>query len=344
MIYHVAIGFQPWGIIFGFITNVESWQSLWLPMTLVNIWRIPFLFLVSGMGVYFSMRRRSWRALIQERSLRILLPYVFGMICIFPVSVLIRQHYYHRTLHYSVSPGHLWFLWNIFAYVLLLSPLLFYLRNNQNGKLVAGLKTMLSTPLGLIPVIGLFVAEVLAMKPHPYELYATTRHGVVLGALAFFVGFCFALCGHSFSSMLLKWRWLFLVSASGLFVIRSVLLRANTPGYLLPVETNVWILSVLAFGYRHLNHPGKALSYLSQAAYPVYILHLIFLFLGSSLIFPLALSAPLKFVVVLAFTVAGCFTAFELIRRVSILRPLFGLKMQERPLTLGEDHQGLAQA
>jgi hypothetical protein len=98
LIYHVAIGFQPWGIIFGFITNVESWQSLWWPMTLVNIWRIPFLFLVSGMGVYFSMQHRRWNTLIQERSLRILLPYVFGMMCIFPVSILIRQHYYHRTL------------------------------------------------------------------------------------------------------------------------------------------------------------------------------------------------------------------------------------------------------
>jgi glucan biosynthesis protein C len=222
--------------------------------------------------------------------------------------------------------------------------LFFYLRNNQHGKLVAGLSTVFCTPQGVIPVIGLFVAEVLVMKPRPYELFAATRHGAVLGALAFFVGFCFALCGHSFSSMLLKWRWLFLVLASGLFVIRSVVLGANTPGYLLPVETNCWILSVLAFGYRYLNHPGKALSYLSQAAYPVYILHLMFLFLGSSLVFPLPLSAPLKFVVVLAFTVAGCFAAFELIRRVSILRPLFGLKMTERSRTIREDNQGLAQA
>jgi hypothetical protein len=260
------------------------------------------------------------------------------------VSVLIQQHYYHRRLHYSVSPGHLWFLWNIFAYVLLLSPLFFYLRNNQSRKLVSGLKIMLSTPLGLIPVIGVFIAEVLVMNPRPYELYATTRHGVVLGALAFFVGFCFALAGHSFSSMLLKWRWLFLILASGLFVIRSVVLGDNTPGYLLPVETNCWILTVLAFGYRHLNHPGKALSYLSQAAYPVYILHVIFLFLGSSLVFPLALSAPLKFVAVLVFTVAGCLAAFELIRRVTILRPLFGLKLKEQSLTIRENSQELVQA
>jgi len=55
LIYHVAIGFQPWGGTIGFITNGESWETLWLPMSLLNVWRIPFLFVVSGMGVYFSM-------------------------------------------------------------------------------------------------------------------------------------------------------------------------------------------------------------------------------------------------------------------------------------------------
>jgi len=344
LIYHIAIGFQPWGIMIGFITNGESWSSLWMPMTMLNIWRIPFLFFVSGMGVYFSMQQRNWKALIQERSLRILLPYIFGMICIFPVSVLILQQYYHWDLGYSVNAGHLWFLGNIFAYVVLLSPLLYSLRKNQNGKFVMGMKKMLSNPLGLIPVVGLFIAEVLVMKPNPYELYAMTWHGFVLGFLAFFVGFCFVLCGDSFWNMLLKWRWLFVVLASGLFVLRLFVLGFKTPGYLLVFESDCWIFSVLAFGHKYLNHPSKALSYLSQAAYPVYILHMIFLFLGSWLVFPLALSVQLKFVMVLVFTVAGCFGAFEIIRRVSILRPLFGLKMKERSLAVKGDNPGLAQA
>jgi glucan biosynthesis protein C len=344
LIYHVAIGFQPWGIMIGFITNDKAWSSLWTPMMMLNIWRIPFLFFVSGMGVYFAMQHRSWRALIQERSLRILLPYVFGMVCIFPVSVLILQQYYHWDLGYSVNAGHLWFLGNIFAYVVLLSPLFYYLRKNQNGRFVMGMKKMLSNPLGLIPVVGLFIAEVLVMKPYPYELYAMTWHGFVLGFLAFFAGFCFVLCGDSFWNMLLKWRWLFVVLASGLFVVRLLVLGLKTPGYLLVVESDCWIFSVLAFGHKYLNHPSKTLSYLSQAAYPVYILHMIFLFLGSWLIFPMALSAPLKFVMVLVFTFMGCFGAFEIIRRVSILRPLFGLKMKERSLVVNGNKPGLAQA
>lgn len=344
LIYHVAIGFQPWGIMIGFITNGDPWPSLWMPMMLLNIWRIPFLFFVSGMGVYFSMQHRNWKALIQERSLRILLPYIFGMICIVPLSVLILQQYYHWELGYAVNAGHLWFLGNIVVYVVLLSPLFYYLQKNQNGIFVTGLKKILSTPLGLIPVVALFVAEVWVIKPNPYELYAMTWHGFVLGFLAFFTGFCFVLCGDSFRNMLLKWRWLFVILAVGLFVVRLFVLGLKTPGYLLAIESDCWIFSVLAFGNKYLNRPGKALSYLSQAAYPVYILHMIFLSLGSWLIFPLALSVQLKFVMVLVFTFAGCFGAFEIIRRVRILRPLFGLKMKERSLAVKGDNAGLAQA
>lgn len=344
LVYHVAIGFQPWGVMIGFITNDASWSSLWWPMSMLNIWRIPFLFFVSGMGVYFSMQHRRWGALLVERSLRILLPYVFGAVCIFPLSVFILQHYYHWELHYSVNPGHLWFLGNIFAYVVLLSPLFYYLQKNQNGKFVTGLKKMLSSPLGLIPVVGLFVAEVIILKPIPYELYAMTWHGFVLGFLAFSVGFCFSLCGDSFWIMIQKWRWLFLVLALVLFVVRLFVLGLKTPGYLLVVESDCWIFAVLAFGNKHLNHTSKARSYLSEAAYPVYILHMIFLFSGSWLIFPLPMAAPLKFVMLLTFTFAGCFGAFEIIRRINILRPLFGLKMKTHSEGIKKENKDLAQA
>ncbi|HET9054846.1 MAG TPA: acyltransferase, partial [Cyclobacteriaceae bacterium] len=68
--------------------------------------------------------------------------------------------------------------------------------------------------------------------------------------------------------------------------------------------------------------------YLSQAAYPVYILHMIFLYLGSVWIFPLALDVRIKFVLVLLITLAGSLGMYEIIRRIKWVRPLFGLKMQ----------------
>jgi glucan biosynthesis protein C len=327
VIYHTAIGFQPWGMMIAFITNEKSWVSLWTPMSMLNIWRIPLLFFVSGMGVHFAIRDRNWKQLQQERAGRILIPFLFGFFCIVPVHFYIWSSYYKMDTVYMPSPGHLWFLGNIFVYVLIFSPLFFYLKRNEGGILITSLKKLMGTPFGLVPVFAAFVAEVLIVKPQPYEFYVMNSHGFFLGLLAFFFGYCFVLGGEGFLNMIVRGRWLFLSVAVALFAYRTSELHsgAQVPQYLLPVESLNWIFSVLAFGNRYLNRPSPALRYLSQAAYPVYILHMAFLYLGSMLIFRTSMNVQLQYVLVVLFTFVGCFGTYEIIRRVKILRLLFGL-------------------
>lgn len=129
--------------------------------------------------------------------------------------------------------------------------------------------------------------------------------------------------------MLLKWRWLLFAAAVSLYTYRLLQFQMRVPNFQLAIESDFWIFSLFAFGYKYLNISGKALRYLSQAAYPVYIIHFIFLFLASLLIFPLDIEVHLKFVLTLVFTVIGCFTFYEfIIRRINIIRPLFGLKVK----------------
>nr|WP_203532498.1 acyltransferase family protein [Draconibacterium halophilum] len=74
LIYHIAIVFQPWAMFVGFIKSSEPLENLWKPMTLLNIWRIPLLFYVSGMGLFFAMQKRNYPQLLTERTRRILIP------------------------------------------------------------------------------------------------------------------------------------------------------------------------------------------------------------------------------------------------------------------------------
>src|SRR6478735_2466820 len=248
LIYHIAIGFQPWGIMIGFIANSTSWDSLWTPMTMLNVWRIPLLFFVSGMGVYFAIQNRNWKQLLQERTSRILLPLAFGVFAIVPISSLLWQYHYKMDLSYNFliyNPGHLWFLGNIFVYVIVFTPLFFYLKRNENGPLVMGIKKMFSTPLGLLPVLAAFVAEAILVNPNPYELYAMTWHGFFLGLLAFFFGFCYVLSGSGFWNMIVKFRWMFVSIAVILFIVRLLYWKINTPVYLLVTESQCWIVSIL---------------------------------------------------------------------------------------------------
>ncbi|MBA7585461.1 hypothetical protein ES708_27443 [subsurface metagenome] len=327
LIYHIAIVFQTWGVFIGFLQNEKPLESLWVPMAMMNIWRIPLLFFVSGMGVCFAIRKRNWKELLLERTRRIFLPFLFGIIFIVPVHMVIWQKYYNQDMAYSPNPGHLWFLANIFIYVLLLTPVFFYLKRNENGRFMRWLKQLFSYPLGLLLIVVPFVLEAVLIKPEIYEMYYLTIHGFLLGLLAFLFGFCCVLSGHTFWHTILKWRWLFLALAVILFVIRFIAFELKAPNYLMAIESNFWIFTVFGFAYKYLNRPSKTLSYLSQGAYPIYIIHMIFLYLGSFLILPLGIPTTVKFILIVGFTGIGCFTMYDLlIRRVNFLRPLFGLK------------------
>jgi membrane-bound acyltransferase YfiQ involved in biofilm formation len=194
------------------------------------------------------------------------------------------------------------------------------------------LKNLFRTPLGLLLIVAAFVTEALVLNPETYETYAMSWHGFFVGLLAFFFGFLGVHTGASFWNTLRSWRWVFLALALGLFGFRYSLFDLLAPNYLRAIESNVWIFAVFGFAYKYLNHPGKALSYLSQAAYPVYILHMVFLYLGSLLIMPLEIPAAARFIFIVVFTLAGCFGTYELIRRIKFIRPLFGLRTKKKYL------------
>lgn len=325
LIYHMAIVFQPWGIYIGFIQSLETSEAIWIPMALINVWRIPLLFLVSGMGMCFALRRRNWKQLLSDRALRILLPLIFGSFFIVPIHVLLFQKYYNQTIEYSPSMGHLWFLANICIYVLQCLGFAF-LDKNYNYKLFNFFRALLKRPYFIYLFIIPFVLEAELINPGIFSLYVGTGHGFILGMLAFFFGFIFVAIGESFWNAVVKMRTTSLIIAVVLYLIRLFYFDLSSPNYLSSMESMSWIFAVLGFGNKYLNKPSKLLTYLSQAVYPVYILHMIFLYLGAYLILPLSMPLEINIVLVILFTFAGCFITFEIIRRIGFLRPLFGLK------------------
>ena len=131
--------------------------------------------------------------------------------------------------------------------------------------------------------------------------------------------------------MLCKWRWVFIVSALLLYIYRTYLGyqgQLQVPLYRLSIESSLWIYSVFAFGYKHLNKNSNTLKYLSQSAYPIYIIHMIFIYLASYFVFPLNINVHLKYLIVVVFLFIGSFAFYKLfIRRFALIRPLFGLNI-----------------
>ncbi len=327
LIYHIAIIFQPWAMLIGFMRSEAVLETLWKPMTMLNVWRIPLLFYVSGMGLYFAIRKRNWQQLLMERTKRILVPFVFGIVFIAPLHMFIFQDYYKMTLSYYPHMGHLWFLGNIFVYVLLLLPLFFYLKKKEEGRFRKGLSAFMNNPIAPLLLTVFFVVEVILVKPQLFELYAQTWHGFFVGFLAFFFGFLLVYSGKTFWQTVRKWKWLYVGLAAVLYTIRLGVFDIQLPGFFVAIESNCWIFAVFGFGYTYLNKTSPLLSYLSQAAYPVYIIHMFVLYLGAKLILPLGIPPMMQFIGITMFTAVGCYVIYELIiKRIGFLRPLFGLK------------------
>lgn len=327
LIYHIAIIFQPWAMFIGFIRSDQLFESLWIPMTMLNVWRIPLLFFVSGMGFYFAMQKRSWKQLLIERTKRILIPFLFGILAITPLHMFIFQKHYKMPLDYFPHQGHLWFLLNIFIYVILLIFITQLIKKKISGKLKNVWILLMKNPFGPIAVSVFFVIEALIVNPQLYALYANTWHGFFLGLLAFFFGFIFVSSGKTFWTTVQKWWWLYLSLAFTLYCVRYHYFSTEGPGYLTAVESNCWIVAIFGLGYKYMNRPSKILSYLSKAAYPIYIIHMFVLYLGALILLPLELPVSIKFLAITCFTFLICFLIYELIiKRVPLIRPLFGLK------------------
>jgi len=86
----------------------SSYQSepLQWPMIFFNRWRMPLLFMISGVAVGLAMHSRGPFQLASSRSWRLLLPLVFGMLAIVPV-----QAYCEALASGAVEPGYGAFLW-----------------------------------------------------------------------------------------------------------------------------------------------------------------------------------------------------------------------------------------
>jgi len=342
LIYHIAIIFQPWAMFIGFMRSEEFAESIWTLMTMLNVWRIPFLFFVSGMGVYFAMKKRNWKALLQERAKRILLPFVFGFLAITPLHLYIFQDYYNLPLNYMPSAGHLWFLGNIFCYVLLLFPLFYLLKKYESGKFQKALSKLMSYAFGPLCISVFFIIEVALVKPQIFELYAETWHGFFIGLTAFFFGFLFVYAGQSFWKTMSKWKWIYLAIASVLYILRFTEFESISNMYLTSIESNCWIFAMFGLGYSYLNKPSVVLKYLSQAAYPVYIIHMAVLFGVAYFILPFDWNPIVQFMLTTLVTFIVCFVIYEfIIRRIKFLHPFLGLKWNfktsvknvKRPLT-----------
>ena len=118
-------------------------------------WRLAALFMISGMGTAFAFRRRVWKTFLKERVKRLLIPMFFGawtmgfagqlitgeidlnlseMTSAFLFGIVWRSlSFWIPVFGKLIALGHLWFLWNLFLYSLIMIPVFNSVRKDRKS-------------------------------------------------------------------------------------------------------------------------------------------------------------------------------------------------------------------
>lgn len=350
--YHVGMFFVPWD---WHLKNNHLYSWLEYPMLFINQWRLPILFVISGMGTYYALSKRTGLQFAQERIKRLLLPLIFGILVIVPPQVYLERlsksefsGTYFQFLSSMFSSGlypkgnlswhHLWFLPYLLSFSLLLTPIFIYLKRNPENIFIITVRKVLSSPLGFLWFAAPLLLTELFLKPYYPQTFFFIDDWFTIGfnILLFLYGFIFISAGNIFWRNVSRHRGSFLASGILSFVL-LLLIKLKFPelnvieAIVSVLNTGSWILALFGYAAKHLNKSNDVLSYANKAVYPFYILHQTIIIALAFFVKDLEWGLIPKFSLMLAVTFAITLIIYDrVILKVSILQPLFGIKAVRR--------------
>lgn len=353
--YHVGMFYVTWGF---HVKSSHAGPAAEPFVLLLNPWRLTLLFIISGCATRFMLDKMKTAAFLGSRTTRLLVPLVFCMFVIVP-----PQTYFEivEKLGYSGSVGefyakyvtssggwgvttptwnHLWFVAYLFVYTLLIAavgPLLKRLPAGIFHWMAKGL------PVVLIPFLFLLLIRT-TLEPMFEENHALVgdwyAHALYFPAFLFgygiakheaFFEFCQRIRWPLLAMALVAWTTLVTVRFGGLMAVDPQGVVATLVRSALR-ELQAWtmILALFGFARKHLRHDNAARRYLTDAIFPCYIIHQTTIVVAGHYLNQVGLPVWIEAPVLIATTAASCWIGYEIVRRIGILRPLFGLKLQAR--------------
>lgn len=255
ILYHVGMVYvYDWGF---HIKSTHQAEWLQWPMIVLNRWRMPLLFAISGIAIGLSQPARSPLRFALLRTWRLLLPLVFGMLFIVQTQVYCEAvsngsfkgdfiAFMGRYLQlepwpeggwsgseHGVTWNHLWYLAYLWVYTLLLVALLPLMDSRRFHTLRNWLSTCHTVWLVALPA-AVFFAYLILLKPRFQETHSLVDDWYLHAEYFTVFLFGYALARHDdFWQRVQTLRWKTLVIA--LFSV-SIELLLRAAGRYLPIE------------------------------------------------------------------------------------------------------------
>jgi peptidoglycan/LPS O-acetylase OafA/YrhL len=340
--------FDPW-----YVKNDTLSEALTYFIAFVHPFHMPLLFLLAGASTWFALSYRSAGLYAKERVIRLLIPFIFGLLVIVPpqsyLGLVGHSDYSGSFLEWypnffsinssdmdgyflgGFTPAHLWFIAFLFIFSLLALPLFLYLRRRDLGKRLTGwLAAFFSLPGAiLLLAIPLWIAyEVIDFYPSPlyfisyfilgYLLVSDTRFEKAIDrhkAVALVIGPILYLLVAYFQ--VTGWP-------EGMLSRAGSVINAYTVGF----APWFFVIAILGYARQFLASSNKFLRYTGEASYPYYILHQTIIVIIGFYVVQWQVGLAVKYVVILAAAIAVTALLYELlVKRFNLFRFLFGMKV-----------------
>ncbi|PWL38937.1 acyltransferase [Flagellimonas aquimarina] len=357
ILFHCAVPFvehYTWEI-----NNDET--SPWITRLIwwLHQWRLPLLFFIAGVGVRFSLKRRTILAFLGERFVRLFIPLAFAIFFVTPIQVYFEwlqkgrisvgySEFYPSV--YEIVPypdgsftwSHMWFVAYLFVFTILLLPVFSLAKVKWLNRFNTFFNVLFSRPIAhlflAIPFVFYFY---LLYIDWPEQGSLINDWYVFVSSITFyFLGFVLSSIS-SFWETCKKYRRLFLwialllaVSLIWKYYWNWELYKPTKQGcnlyvYGLLNGFHIWVIILSAIGYtmKYLNFSNTYLSYLNTAVYPFYIIHQAIIVASGYFVLQWNIGIGLKLLVLVVVCVSSIWFLYHfLIRKTIVTHVLFGMK------------------
>jgi peptidoglycan/LPS O-acetylase OafA/YrhL len=310
----------------------------------IHVFRLPLFFAMSGFFLTLLLSRKGLRSTAQNRTLRIVVPLVVGLIVLIPLMTLASQATETviagdgRMTHgnpMNFEPSFLWFLW----YLLILDGVAIALYLVAPALLRRAGRVM-NAAIAHPPWGILLLAVPTALALWPQESWTAAPQPTTLvpdpSALVYytlFFGLGATLCAHRHiveTASRNAWRW---VACAAVATVPAAVLFTlhNSPAYsarpvvhgvaLLIYATATWssLLALVGLANRYLNRPRPAVRYLADSSYWIYLSHMPAMVLIVALVTATSLGTATQFGIVTICALAVSLITYPLFVRYTVI-------------------------
>jgi glucan biosynthesis protein C len=263
----------------------------------IHFFRMPLFFMVAGFFARLVIIRSGGKYFVIQRFRRILIPFIIGVILLVPLSLLPFNYYrffylenlskveaFNNSLNLMIRWNglvHLWFLYYLIIFYLLSLGLFFLVKKNKIFS-TSGWKQRIEkiTPgkLSLVTIL-LFVILYVSNAPTPPVNTSIRPNPLYIIYYGFFYACGWVLQINMKSVIsLVKYGWILFVLGTVLSVIYFFYEPKFTIGvkYMIAaIQTVCLVVGITGLFIKYFTRESYQWRYLSDAAYWVYLIHII---------------------------------------------------------------------